>query len=335
MAGVAGRYPNGTYHGNITLLEYPRFCTLQTCDLTLASFDYRPTLAGNALIAGIFAIFIFGQIFYGIKHKIWGYMGAILFGLFLECLGYIARVMIYNNPFNHNMFLMYLILLTIAPAFLTAGIYLCLARIVIVYGEHLSRFLPRTYTFIFCTCDFVSLVLQGAGGGIASTSNTTSGTNLGKNLMLAGLVFQVVSLVLFAICCGEFGYRVLQNKGNRNPKHTLVCSSTIFKAFLWGLFIASLTITIRSTYRCVELAGGFQGELFRSDEPMFMILEAVMIVIATACLTFLHPGEAFQGAWHEATFNYFPANGSDKNERSSSDEENGNVELINVSGFKK
>jgi hypothetical protein len=49
----------------------------------------------------------------------------------------------------------YLICLTIAPAFLTAAIYLCLGRIVVAYGQNISRMAPRLYTIIFVTCDFV------------------------------------------------------------------------------------------------------------------------------------------------------------------------------------
>jgi len=35
-----------------------------------------------------------------------------------------------------------------------------------------------------------------------------------------------------------------------------------------------------------------------------MILEGAMIVIATSCLTFLHPGISFQGAWTAANFTF-------------------------------
>jgi hypothetical protein len=37
---------------------------------------------------------------------------------------------------------------------------------------------------------------------------------------------------------------------------------------------------------------------------MFMILEGAMITIATTCLTALHPGISFQGAWHEVNFSF-------------------------------
>jgi hypothetical protein len=87
----------------------------------MSSFLYRPTVAGNALFAVIFGICFIGQLFLGIKHKTWGYMVAMLFGLALEIVGYVARVMIHNIPFDNNYFLMYLVCLTIAPAFLTAA----------------------------------------------------------------------------------------------------------------------------------------------------------------------------------------------------------------------
>jgi len=142
--------------------------------------------------------------------------------------------MYHNNPFNDNNFLIYLVCVTIAPAFLTAGIYLCLARIVTVYGAQFSRFRPRTYTLIFCTFDFFSLVLQGLGGGIASTANSHSGSNLGKNIMIAGLAFQVVSLLIFGLCCGEFAMRLRANPAGWNAKYPALVHSTRFKSFLWG-----------------------------------------------------------------------------------------------------
>lgn len=69
------------YYGNCTLLINPGLCTLQTCDLSMASFDYVPTLGGNAFFAVAFAIYILVQLFLGIKYKTWGYMGAMILGL--------------------------------------------------------------------------------------------------------------------------------------------------------------------------------------------------------------------------------------------------------------
>lgn len=63
-----------------------------------------------------------------------------------------------------------IVCLTIAPAFLAAGIYLCLSRIVVTFGEENSRIKPLSYPRIFVPCDILSLVLQATGGGMASVA---------------------------------------------------------------------------------------------------------------------------------------------------------------------
>jgi hypothetical protein len=232
---------------------------------------------------------------------------------------------------------MYLVTLTIAPALLTAAIYLCLARIVTVYGAHLSFFKPRTYTLVFCGCDLVSLVLQALGGALASTANTQKDSELGKNIMLAGLGFQVFSLILFALCAGEFALRVWKHQGTWNPRYLDLVHSRLFKSFLVGLFVACITIFARSVYRCVELSGGFNGTLFVSDEALFMVLEGVMIIIACLCLTLLHPAVCFQGAWHEANFVFRTSKDrSNSKDRMISDEESQNnpsLRGVEMQGF--
>ena len=45
--------------------------------------------------------------------------------------------------------------LTIGPVFLGAAVYLCLARVVVLYGQHLSLMQLRSYTLLFCCCDFL------------------------------------------------------------------------------------------------------------------------------------------------------------------------------------
>lgn len=295
---------NHTAYGNLAvLLDSRNLCTIKVCDLSLANFNYIPNLAGNALYAAILALYIFINLFLGIRHKTWGYMAAMCIGLVGEVIGYIARILLYNNPFDPtgNNFIIYLCCLTIAPAFFSAAIYLCLGRIIVVYGENLSRFYPRTYTILFCGCDIFSLVLQAAGGGIASGANTHAQDQLGINIMLAGLSVQVVSLALFAGLCGDFAFRLYKNPQSWSDEYANLYRSRRFTAFICGLCLATLTIFIRSVYRVAELSGGFRGPL-ANNQVSFMILEGVMIIIATSCLTFLHPGISFQGVWAEANF---------------------------------
>lgn len=142
--------------------------------------------------------------------------------------------------------------------------------------------------------------------------------------MLAGLSFQVFSLLLFSAACIEFGIRVYRsvktpahpyssNIGDSSrfvspssirfgaPLHTSLPNTLLFRAFLVGLSVATLSIFIRSCFRVAELSNGFDGAL-ANDEVSFMILEGAMIIIACLALTICHPGICFQGEWRAANF---------------------------------
>ena len=128
----------------------------------------------------------------------------------------------------------YLICLTIAPCFFSASIYLCLTRIIHVYGDDLARFAPRTYTKTFISCDVLSLVLQAVGGALADTAgNDHDLSQTGVDIMIAGLSFQVASLTVFVALCSDFAWSVRKHRSLQRPK-LLRCSERRFKAFLYG-----------------------------------------------------------------------------------------------------
>jgi len=132
---------NGQWVGNTTLMEKPYLCTVETCDITtMGQFSYAPNLGANVFFAVIFALCLVAQLFFGIKHKTWGYMTAMILGLLLEIIGYVGRIMLHNNPFNNDAFLQYLVTLTIAPALLTAAVSLLLnkAEFKLTFAEDLS-----------------------------------------------------------------------------------------------------------------------------------------------------------------------------------------------------
>jgi len=143
----------------------------------------------------------------------------------------------------------------------------------------------------------------------------------GRWIMIAGLLLQVVGLSLFLFVGGWFALSVFRSKGNRNQKYYSVTTSFLFKAFLVGLFTATITIMVRSIYRCIELWGGFSGALFADHEVTFMILEPTMIIIACLLLTGLHPAWCFQGTWHDANFNFRTKKGEQLKNRDSTDTE--------------
>jgi len=309
---------------------------------------YIPTLPGNALFAALFGILIVPQLLFGIRYKTWSFMIWMSLGLLGEVVGYIGRIMLSNNIFDFNGFLIYLIPLTIAPAFITASIYLCLARVIYILDPALAhtRLKPMTYTKIFVTFDVISLILQGAGGGVAATADGNKSTSdMGVNIMIAGLASQLVSLLVFIGLCGDFAWRlykgIVSSKAratsteytpvpglNRKPTwmqrskelggsnsmtvdYTAIRSSRMFKGFVGALAAATVFILIRSAYRLAELQEGFDGKL-ANNEVLFMILEGPMIILACLGISAFHPGLAMRGLWSMKGFTRGAGAGAEK-----------------------
>ncbi|KAL1610663.1 hypothetical protein SLS60_002333 [Paraconiothyrium brasiliense] len=201
--------------------------------------------------------------------------------------------MMNNNPYDDIGFQIQICLLIISPAFISAGIYLTLKHFTLTFGESWSRLRPAWYTYIFITGDIISLILQGAGGGLAATAdNGTSTQDLGTNLMIAGVIFQVVILSIFGYLLSEYTLRTYRRRDKLSMAATEILRSLKFRLFVGGVMIAYLAIYTRCVYRIPELTGGWGSELMR-NEPEFIALEGVMITLAVLTLTLFHPGIFF------------------------------------------
>lgn len=90
---------NATF--NPVLFPDPESCTLETCPLDWASVDYIPSLGGNVFYLLIFGAFLVIQLYFGIRYRTWTFLAALIGGLVLEIVGYIARVQMHFNPFQN------------------------------------------------------------------------------------------------------------------------------------------------------------------------------------------------------------------------------------------
>ncbi len=81
-------------------------CTVGTCPLSCAQVEYLPTLAGNAAYAAAFGLLLIVQLGIGIKYESWGFTVGMICSLILEVVGYAGRIMLHDNPFDFNNFIM-------------------------------------------------------------------------------------------------------------------------------------------------------------------------------------------------------------------------------------
>lgn len=172
--------------------------------------------------------------------------------------------------------------ITIAPVFFCAAIYVLLSRVlvcffflfgqpshtfsrIILVDERLSRIPPRFLGWIFITCDIISLVLQAVGGALSCIGDTKDDIQVGVDISLAGLVFQVVTLTLFGSLFIDY---LLSCR--RSGKHWTFKPRLSF--FLTFLCLSMFLVLLRCVYRVVELHEGYFSHYFR-DEPLFIALE--------------------------------------------------------------
>ncbi|PGH00046.1 hypothetical protein AJ79_08317 [Helicocarpus griseus UAMH5409] len=214
-------------------------------------------------------------------------------GCIAEAIGYVGRLMLHENPFDNIGFQIQICTLIIAPSFFSGAIYLTLKHICLALGPHLSLVRPKLYTWLFIGFDLLSLTLQGAGGGIAATAKTKEDQDVGTNIMIAGIIWQVVTLVAFAVLIGHFFWRLLGDGGRRMTIDAQkVWANSRFTLFLISLGVAFFAIFVRCVYRIAEMVGGWRNHIMQ-DEISFIVLEGVLCLIAAILLTAIHPGTHF------------------------------------------
>jgi hypothetical protein len=177
--------------------------------------------------------------------------------------------------------------ITVAPVFFCAAIYVLLSQTwapsirfapsVTIFlinfprithiNPHISRFKPKLLYWVFIPCDVVSLVLQAVGGALSCIASTENGVQLGVDISLAGLVFQVFTLTTFTVTFVDYL--------NSCRRHRMQLDRRM-KVFLYLLFLSIFLILLRCVYRVVELHEGYFSHFFR-DEVLFIALESAYV----------------------------------------------------------
>lgn len=130
----------------------------------------------------------------------------------------------------------------------------------------LSRIKPHFISWIFIICDIISLILQALGGALSVVSTTKEDIDRGVDISLAGLIFQVVTLVTFCALFADYLISCRKLQSFKEIWHTM-------GFFLSSMFVSIVLILLRCAYRIAELQNGYFSELFR-EETLFIALES-------------------------------------------------------------
>ncbi|KAI0026999.1 RTA1-like protein, partial [Vararia minispora EC-137] len=264
-----------------------------------SSYGYIPTLWVSCLFLGLFGISTTFHLGQALFFRLWFLLPTALLCGALELAGWSGRLwssINHINCFNPAASSLALRIVTtiIAPTPLLGSNFILLGRIIHLLGSRYSRLSSRLYSIIFLTCDVIALVVQGLGGGIAASApdGNLSQASLGSNIMLAGIIFQLVVIITYSGFAFEFFSRYVKDRPLRlgpgvPQKRTETSART--KLLLLGMVLMTVFLFIRSIYRTVELAGGWKGSII-TTEWYFDAFDGLMVAFAMLTLNILHPG---------------------------------------------
>lgn len=174
-----------------------------------------------------------------------------------------------------------------APTFFTAGIYVILGRLIRSFGRGVSPISAAAYLYIFCTADVVSLVIQAVGGGMAAVAyeqNPPKSTANGTHIMVAGILFQLASILVFVSLFVVVIFRTLKSKGEFLTRRRI-------QWIIAAMVLSVVLIVTRSIYRTIELLQGWSGYLI-TTQRYFIALDGAMMVGAVGVFNIARPGWA-------------------------------------------
>jgi hypothetical protein len=179
----------------------------------------------------------------------------------------------------------------IAPSLFAASIYMTLGRIMSGLGplaESLSIIRVNWLTKTFVIGDLFAFMIQSSGASISATGNNPS---LAENVIVGGLVIQILCFGLFVVVAVLF---------HRRYAHycAMLPGGRRVDAFDWVgmlnmLYGTSALILVRCLFRIVEYIMGADAYPLR-NEWMLYIFDALLMVITMAIFYWWYPSNIQQ-----------------------------------------
>ena len=118
--------------------------------------------------------------------------------------------------------------------------------------------------------------------------------------MIAGLAFQVATLLLFILLTLDFAWRTYRRGGSLEVnaveyQRVQLRRSWPFRSFLAAFSLSMLLIFTRCVFRVAELSGGWDGHLANTQKYLIG-LEGAIIIAAVLLLNLCHPVLCFKDA---------------------------------------
>lgn len=138
----------------------------------------------------------------------------------------------------------------------------------------------------------VKSLTNSTGGGLMA-SGSVSTRNTGSNVVIGGLVVQLLFFGFFVIVAAVFQFRIQKRPTSKSQSELEMTRHLGWRQRNWttvllALYIVSALILIRSIFRLVEYKYGFDGYIM-THECFGYVFDALLMFVAMVVMNVYHP----------------------------------------------
>jgi hypothetical protein len=210
-----------------------------------------------------------------------------------ETFGYYGRAWSHESRFEIKSWALQEMLILCAPPLVAATVYMVLGRIIVSFGaEHLSSMRPKRLTFLFVMNDVLCFCTQLGGAGVQITGDQQV-MNIGKKVVLAGLIFSLIVFTFFVLIAAKFHRRLKQMPTpllNQNP-------DVPWQRYMWAIYISCFALVLRNLMRTIQFGAARTSDV-NAKEAYIYVFDAFLMFFAMLVLLVYHPGRLIKKARH-------------------------------------
>jgi hypothetical protein len=212
-------------------------------------WPYTPSLPGSVIATLAFALLTIFHVYKLVINRTWFCIPLVIGALF-EVIGYSARAAAHSDTKTLAPYITQSLLILVAPILFAASVYMTLGRLILRTQSASYSFVRAEWvTKMFVTGDVLCFFIQGGGAGMLVKADDADGFKMGENIILGGLVLQILIFVVFVGVAGVWHRRL-------SAVPTAAAAEVRWEEHVKLLYGASVCITVRNLCRVIEYAMG-------------------------------------------------------------------------------
>lgn len=245
-------------------------------------WPYTPSIAAGIIATLVFLALTSVHTWRLVRNRTWFCIPFVIGGL-CETIGYAARAAAHNDTDSKTPYIIQSTLILVAPILFAASVYMILGRLILRTGSASYSIVRATWvTKIFVAGDILCFMIQGGGAGLLVSSSDADGFKRGENIILGGLILQIMIFAFFVLVAGIWHRRL-------SARPTGAAAELPWKKYIIFLYGASVCITVRNVCRVIEYAMGKEGYLLSHEWPLYVYDFLPMVITLAVCVTWYDP----------------------------------------------